>query len=86
MAAYLLTNKYTYTASADIPAGDDCLNYYRSVFVTKLKDSAVGVTLNCKSIFDEADLKVELVEDLTPKVDTSDAVGSLIHRIYFIVA
>ena len=77
MAAYHLTNTYTYTASTDIPAGDDCLNYYKRVFVTKLKEAAVGVTLNCKTIFDEAHLDVELVEGLTQRVDTSDAVGSL---------
>ena len=68
-AAYHLINQYTYTASTDIPTTGDCVNYYNGVFVTKLKDSAVKETAFCQTLFNEVDLRVELIEDLTLKVD-----------------
>ena len=76
MAAYHLTNKYTYNASTVIPATDECINYYKGVFVTKLKDSAVGATTGCQKLFEETDLKVQLIEDLSPTVDATNAVGA----------
>ena len=75
MAAYHLTNKYTYKASTDIPATDECINYYKGVFITKLKDSAVGATTGCQNLFRETDLKVQHI-DLSTKVDATDAVGA----------
>ena len=39
------------------------------MFVTTLKDSAVKATASCQKLFSEADLRVELIEDLTLKVD-----------------
>ena len=72
-AAYHLTNQYTYTASTDIPTTEDCVKYYNGVFVTRLKDSAVLSTASCQKLFSEADLRVELVEDISLKVD---AVGT----------
>ena len=68
-AAYHLTNQYTYTASTDIPTTEDCVKYYNGVFVTKLKDSAVKATASCQGLFEEADLRVELIEDLSLNVD-----------------
>ena len=43
------------------------------MFVTKLKDSAIKETAICQKLFSETDLRVELIEDLSLKVD---AVGT----------
>ena len=85
MAAYHLTNNYLYKASTDIPATDECINYYKGVFVTKLKDSAVGATTGCQNLFSETDLNVQLIEDLSLKVDATDAVSARKCNITFYV-
>ena len=78
-AAYHLTNQYTYTASTDIPTTGDCVKYYNGVFVRKLKDSAVKATTSCQELFNEADLRVELIEDLSLKVDSVGTCNTIVY-------
>ena len=52
------------------------MHYYKGSFDTKLKHAAVGATSDCQNLFHESDLKVEFIEDLSPKVDASDAVSA----------